>query len=184
MDEATCVAYNEEHLRTWKEASKDLFSDVPNITSYRYFMLVGADDYFSGDLGCGVEKAAAEAPGTEDFPSSGRCYSEMDVVNARNKLAKRSLVEVLKQLRAGTYRGVGSGNPRYGGRKELLQLERPAQVTAVAEHGMTVDVQFNDGAEEDSERRKMKEAEKKAEAERAVALREAKKKAKEEEIAR
>jgi hypothetical protein len=30
---ATCVAYHEEHLRTWKEASKDLFSDVPNIKS-------------------------------------------------------------------------------------------------------------------------------------------------------
>jgi hypothetical protein len=145
---ATCVAYNEEMLRTWKESSKVLFTDVPNITLYRYFMLIGADEPFANDLGNGVAKGAKEAPETADFPGSGRCYSEKALLVARTRLAERSLVKVIEQVRGGCYYGVGSGDPRYGGREALVELERAAVVTGVSEDGASVDVTFEGGGKE------------------------------------
>eukprot|EP00613_Pedinella_sp_CCMP2098_P036878 CAMPEP_0171806452 /NCGR_PEP_ID=MMETSP0991-20121206/75310_1 /TAXON_ID=483369 /ORGANISM="non described non described, Strain CCMP2098" /LENGTH=605 /DNA_ID=CAMNT_0012419209 /DNA_START=358 /DNA_END=2172 /DNA_ORIENTATION=- len=142
---ANGVAYNEHNLRTWKEASKEIFSEVPNITIYRYFMVIGADGEFGRDLGDGVEKGAVEAPETTDYPSAGRCYSDKKLNDAREKLAARSLVKVIEQIRAKKYHGVGSGQPKYGGRTNLIQLERSGVVVAVGADGATVDVKYEDG---------------------------------------
>jgi hypothetical protein len=58
------------------------------------------------------------------------------------------VVEVVRQVQAKTYRGVGSGNPKYGGRKDLVQLERPAKVVFLAQDGKMADLEYEDEAEE------------------------------------
>lgn len=145
---ANGLAYNDHILRTWKETSRLIFTDVPRITSYRYFMLIGADEDFNKDLGSGVVKGAVCAPETKDFPSSGSCFSTVSLNGARDKLAARSLMKVIEQVQNGTFAGIGSGHPQYGGKTALFELELPAVVTALSPTRETVNLKYNNALED------------------------------------
>ncbi len=117
---ATVKAYDgTDMLRTYRACTPSLFGAVTNINSYRQFMLVRDDGFF--DVGDGLPKSGTDA---KDFPGSGMVFPEATIEAAIKALKRRSAVRLLRDVRAGTFAGVGAGSGVFGTRREQLVLDR------------------------------------------------------------
>jgi hypothetical protein len=96
-------------LRTWRECTPAIFKEVQQINSYRLFTLVRDDGQLN--LGEGQAKSSTDA---KNFPGNGKVFKQSDLQAAIVLLKKRSAARVLREVRAGTYSGVGSGRGAFG----------------------------------------------------------------------
>ena len=90
-------------LRTWKQATVQLFKAVGHITSYRCFMLVADDGLVDVDLTDVPTEYAARFPDVGDF------YSDEGSRAESIKLKARSLPHVVQSIQTGVYAGIGAG---------------------------------------------------------------------------
>ena len=98
----TAGAYDETILRTWKEATKTIFSPIFHIMPYRCILLL-ADD---GEVSLG---SPAKPPTNFDpFPDAGPLFGDDILKRECTKAAARGLKSsVFPDLERGAYRGVG-----------------------------------------------------------------------------
>ncbi|OSX81286.1 hypothetical protein BU14_0022s0007 [Porphyra umbilicalis] len=99
---STAGAYDETILRTWKEATKTIFSPILRIMSYRCILLL-ADD---GEVSLG---SPAKPPTNFDpFPDAGPLFGDDIFKRECTKAAARGLKSsVFPALTRGAYRGIG-----------------------------------------------------------------------------
>lgn len=120
---ATAGSYDGNQLQTWKEGTKDLFSVVTHIMSYRCFLLV-ADD---GKLNLGTP--AVPPASFEPFPDSGPLCHHDVLMHQCDQAAYRGLKhKVLPELRTRCYQGVGQCAVPQRCRAEAPSMLLPAQV--------------------------------------------------------
>ena len=82
-------------LRTWKEASSQLFKAVEHITSYRRFLIIGDD----GMLELGPVDPPLGAVG--GFPDAGDFFQDSELLEQVSKLTMHSLPKVVESVLSG-----------------------------------------------------------------------------------
>lgn len=119
-----------EILREIRTASDQLFTKVEKIMSFRVFYIV-ADD---GQVDMG--EARALPAGVPEMPTNGPIYALEKLQEQLGLLMERSLVNVMADVFARRFQGIGSGSGDYGPAPDRLLPSSTSTFRTPRHHGM------------------------------------------------
>ena len=114
---ASACFYDGSMLRTWKEATTELFRSVNRISSYHSFYLVADDSKMELQP---LEDGSVDRMADYMEKDKGEFYSHDALVKEIQKLKARSLPPVLQAVREGRFHGIGAGRTSHAGNPQLF----------------------------------------------------------------